>query len=143
MFISTSYLLMVFIPSLVISLIDQLFVKSAYSKWGKTRNSLNLTGHQVGERIRQSAGLTGIRFESTPGQLTDHYDPRTNVVRLSQDIAVKPSVASMAIVAHELGHAQQHAQNSALIGMRNVLVPAMQFSPMVPYMLIIDNYGLF
>jgi Zn-dependent membrane protease YugP len=132
----SAYILMVFIPSLVLSLLAQLFVRSAYSKWGKTRNSLGLSGVEVGERIRRASGMTNVAFESTQGELTDHYDPSSNVVRLSRDIATKPSVASMAIVAHELGHAQQHAQNSVLIGMRNFLVPAMQFSPMVSYGLI-------
>ena len=137
MFISSSYLLMVFIPSLVISLIAQLFVKSAYGKWGKTRNSLNLSGQQVGERIRQSAGLTAIRFESVPGQLTDHYDPRTNVVRLSQDIAVKPSVASMAIVAHELGHAQQDNTGYTPLKFRAALVPMVNIGSYLGWILII------
>lgn len=132
----SAYIMMVFIPSLLLSILAQFFVKSAYSKWGKTRNSLGLTGVEVGERIRRASGMTHVAFEAVPGQLTDHYDPRSNVVRLSQDIAAKPSVASMAIVAHELGHAQQHAQNSVLISMRNFLVPAMQFSPMISYSLI-------
>ena len=132
----SAYIMMVFIPSLLLSILAQFFVKSAYSKWGKTRNSLGLTGVEVGERIRRASGMTNVAFEAVPGQLTDHYDPRSNVVRLSQDIAAKPSVASMAIVAHELGHAQQHAQNSVLISMRNFLVPAMQFSPMISYSLI-------
>jgi Zn-dependent membrane protease YugP len=132
----SAYILMVFIPSLVLSLLAQLFVRSAYSKWGKTRNSLGLSGVEVGERIRRASGMTHVGFEAAQGELTDHYDPSSNVVRLSRDIATKPSVASMAIVAHELGHAQQHAQNSVLIGMRNFLVPAMQFSPMISYGLI-------
>jgi uncharacterized protein len=142
MIFSSSYILMVFIPSMLLSFAAQMFVKSAYSKWGKTRNSQGLTGQQVGERIRQyNSELMGVRFESTQGQLTDHFDPRSNVVRMSQDIAVKPSVAAMAIVAHELGHAQQYAEKSALISMRNFLVPAMKFSPMVSYSLIMA--GLF
>ena len=137
----SAYIWMVFIPSLLLSILAQLFVKSAYSKWGKTRNSLGLTGAEVGERIRRSAGLNQVGFEGVPGQLSDHFDPRSNVVRLSQDIATKPSVAAMAIVAHELGHAQQYAQNSPLITMRSFLVPAMQFSPTVSYLLIF--LGLF
>lgn len=132
----SAYVLMVLIPSLLLSIGAQFFVRSAYNKWGKTRNSLGLTGVEVGERIRRSSGMTDVAFEAVPGELTDHYDPRSHVVRMSQDIAAKPSVASMAIVAHELGHAQQHAQNSVLIGMRNFLVPAMQFSPMISYSLI-------
>jgi Zn-dependent membrane protease YugP len=123
----------VLFPSLVLSLLAQFFVTSAYSKWGKMRNSLNLTGYEVGQRIVRSAGLQGVQFEGTPGQLSDHYDPSSHTVRLSEDIATKSSIASMAIVAHELGHAQQHAGNSILISMRNFLVPAMRLSPTVAY----------
>jgi len=133
----STYLMMVFIPSLILSLLAQLFVSAAYGKWGKTRNSMGLTGVDVGERIRRYSGLMNVQFEGIAGQLTDHYDPRSQVVRLSQDVATKPSVAAMAIVAHELGHAQQHAEKSVFMSMRNVLVPAMQFSPMVSYGLIL------
>jgi uncharacterized protein len=69
--------------------------------------------------------------------MTDHYDPGSQVVRLSQDVAAKSSVASMAIVAHEFGHVQQHQQNSVLMQMRSFLVPAVQFSPMISYGLIL------
>lgn len=131
-----TYLVWVLIPSLALSLLAQMFVSSAYHKWGNTRNAIGLTGAQVGERIRRMTGLTAVTFEATPGHLTDHFDPTGNVVRLSQDVATKPSVASMAIVAHELGHAQQYQENSILIGMRSFLVPAMRFSPSVAYLLI-------
>jgi Zn-dependent membrane protease YugP len=95
-----------------------------------------MTGAQVAQRIMRAAGLTDVRLESTPGRMSDHYDPRTHTVRMSMDVAAKPSVASMAIVAHELGHAQQHAERSGLIAMRNFLVPAMQISPTIAYGLI-------
>ncbi len=132
----TNYLFLVMIPSLLLSLAAQAFVSSAFAKWSNTRNSSGMTGPQVAQRIMRSAGLTDVRLESTPGRMSDHYDPRTHTVRMSMDVAAKPSVASMAIVAHELGHAQQHAQHSPLIGLRNFLVPAMQISPTISYGLI-------
>lgn len=132
----TNYLFLVMIPSLLLSFAAQAFVSSAFAKWSNTRNSSGMTGPQVAQRIMRTAGLTDVRLESTPGRMSDHYDPRTHTVRMSMDVAAKPSVASMAIVAHELGHAQQHAQNSPLIGLRNFLVPAMQISPTVSYGLI-------
>lgn len=137
MIFDPAYLMMVFIPSLVLSGLAQLFVKYAYRKWGKTRNTLGLTGVQIGERIKRASGMMDVQFEGTPGELTDHYDPRTHVVRMSESIATRPSVAAMAIVAHELGHAQQHAERSALISLRNIFVPAMRFSPSLSYMMII------
>lgn len=136
-FFDSTYLFMVMIPSLVLSLGAQFFVQSAFAKWGKTRNTLGLTGVEVGERIVRSAGLGGVQFEGIAGTMTDHYDPNGHIVRMSQDVATRPSVAAMAIVAHELGHAQQHQENSILITARTFLVPAMRFSPTLAYGLII------
>lgn len=140
MFFDTNYLLFVMVPSLLLSLGAQLFVRSAFSRWSNTRNSINLNGLEVGERIKRASGMMDVRFEGVPGQMTDHYDPSGHVVRMSQDVATKPSVAAMAIVAHELGHAQQHQQNSALIAMRSFLVPAMSISPNLAYGLIFAGF---
>ncbi|MEO0564918.1 MAG: zinc metallopeptidase, partial [Chloroflexota bacterium] len=95
------------------------------------------TGIEVGNYLVQHAGLPGVSFEGTPGRLSDHYDPSSHTVRMSQDIASKASVASMAIVAHELGHAQQHQEESPLIAMRSFLIPAMTLSPNVAMGLIL------
>lgn len=138
--------MVIFFVTMIISLGAQLFVKSAYGKWSKIPNSSNLTGLQVGQILLQRTGLgvtyqtaygTNVQFQGIGGTLTDHYDPRKHVVGMSQGVATQPSVASMAIVAHELGHAQQHAQHSPLIAMRNFLVPAVRFSPMASYFLIL------
>lgn len=127
---------MILIPAIILSLAAQFLVSSAFARWGRVRNGAGLSGVQVAERLIRFAGLQGVGLEGTPGQRSDHYDPASHVVRLSQDVAAQPSVAAMAVVAHELGHAQQHAERSILIQMRNFLVPAMQFSPMVSYFLI-------
>ena len=131
MFFDPTYLIFVALPALVLSLAAQAFVNSAYSKWGKTRNSSGLTGVQVAERILDRTNVRGVQLQGVPGRLTDHYDPEKNVVRLSEDIAATPSVAAMAVVAHELGHAQQYQERSALIGMRSFLIPAVRFSPQI------------
>jgi len=135
-FFDANYFIFVLIPSLVLSFGAQMWVRSAYKKWGNTPNGSNLTGIAVGERIKRATGLDAVRFESVAGELTDHFDPADNVVRMSQGVATTPSVASLAIVAHELGHAQQYQENSPLIAMRTFLVPAMRFSPMISYGLI-------
>lgn len=152
-FFDANYLLLVFLPATIISLAAQWYVRSSFSKWGKVRNSANLTGTDVARHIISRAGLgrvnyeraqpglaaaaaTGVTLERTAGAFTDHYDPRSHTVRLSESTANQPSVAAMAVVAHELGHAQQHAENSFLIQMRNVLVPAVQFSPTLGFGLI-------
>lgn len=141
MFFDTNYLLLVLIPSLVLSGLAQLFIRSAYSKWSQTRNSSGLTGVQVAERIMSRTNVRGVNVEGTPGELSDHYDPASHTIRISRGNATVPSVAAMAIVAHELGHAQQHQEKSPLIAARNFLVPAVQFSPTIGYMMIF--LGLF
>jgi Zn-dependent membrane protease YugP len=132
----------IFLITLVISIGAQGLVASAFGRWSKVRNSAGLTGVQVAERLIRSASLQGVGIEGTPGQRTDHFDPAKNVVRMSQEVATVPSVASMAVVAHELGHAQQYQERSLLISLRSFLIPAMQFSPMASYFLIIIGFML-
>jgi Zn-dependent membrane protease YugP len=154
--------LLLFIVTLVISGAAQFFVTSAYKKWSGVHNAVNMTGLQIGRAIvdrttlgdfvntPQSVQMAGqyaqagstISFQRTAGQLTDHYDPRTHSVSLSDGVANQPSVAAMAIVAHELGHAQQHEQASFLMAMRSFLVPAVQFSPQVAYIMIFLGFLL-
>lgn len=143
-----NYMLYVFLPTIVLSLLVQLYLKRAYSKWSQVRNGNNLTGAQVTKALFDRTPLDEIGVEVVPGDMTDHFDPRTNIVRLSQGTATRPSVASMAIAAHELGHVQQYQTGSALIKARNFLVPAVQFSPMVSYVailagLLLNITGLF
>jgi Zn-dependent membrane protease YugP len=137
----SAYMLYVFLPTLVLSLAAQFFLSSTYRRWSNVRNTSNMTGQEVGAFLVRNAGLSGVSFEGTPGRLGDHYDPRTHTVRMSPDIATKPTVASMAIVAHELGHAAQHQDQSAMIAMRSFLLPAMTISPNVAMGLILA--GLF
>ncbi len=141
MFWDGNYFLYVMIPTLLLSLGAQFFVRSAYARWSDVRNSANLSGPNIADRIIRSSNLTGVRVEGTPGELTDHYDPQSHTVRMSESVATRPSVAAMAIIAHELGHAQQHQEHSPLIAMRNFLVPAVQISPTLSYGLIFA--GLF
>lgn len=132
-----NYMLYVFLPTMLLSLGVQLYLRSSYSKWSKIRNSSNMTGMQVGEVLFNRTSLVDIPLQVVPGQMTDHFDPRANIVRLSQGTATQPSVAAMAIAAHELGHVQQYQSGSALIKARNFLVPAVQFSPTVSYIAIL------
>lgn len=156
------FYLVIMVITLVISGAAQMYVTSSYKKWSGVQNAMNMTGLQVGQTIVdrtplgdfvnappsvQAAGQSGpggstIRFQRTAGQLTDHYDPRTHSVSLSDGVASQSSVAAMAIVAHELGHAQQHEQSSVLMAMRSFLVPAVQFSPQVAYIMIFLGFLL-
>ena len=131
------YLLYVFLPVLVMSVGVQIYLKSTFSKWSKVRNSSGLTGMDVGRTLFARTDLEALPLQITSGSLSDNFDPRHQVVNLSQDVAASPSVAGMAGVAHELGHVEQYQKSSALMAARNFLVPAVQFSPMISYIAII------
>ena len=106
-----------------------------------TEQEYRAKASQIKAQARDTAvNRSSINFEAVRGDLTDHYDPRTHTVRLSEGVATRKSVAAMAIVAHELGHAQQHEHNSFLITARNVLVPAVRFSPTIAYILILIGF---
>jgi len=122
MFFNSGYLLWVMLPTLVLTLYAQWRVKSAFAKWSEVPNERGLNGLRTAQIIMQGAGLEHIEVKQTPGFLTDHYDPRDKSINLSEG-SRQPSVAAMAIVAHELGHAEQDKAGSAMLGLRASLVP--------------------
>ena len=138
--IDPTYFWCIFIPTLLISLFVQVYLKSTFSKWSQVRNSAGVTGMQVGQILFNKTSLNGIPLERVHGDLSDHFDPGANVVRLSDSVATRNSVAAMAVCAHELGHVQQYQTGSGLIKMRGALLPALQFSPMLSYIAIL--FGL-
>ncbi len=112
------------LPGLLLALYAQWRVNSAYSKYSQVRNSRNMTGEEVAAFLLRQNGLAGtVNIAGTPGNLSDHYDPRDRTLYLSYDVAKRPSVAAMGIVAHEVGHAVQHAQAYAPLQMRMAIVP--------------------
>jgi Zn-dependent membrane protease YugP len=138
------YYLIFMAPALLFMLYAQWRVQSAYAKWGRVPNSRGLTGAQVAQHIVQHSGgpsigssdsLHGIGLRGISGQLTDNYDPRTNTLSLSQTTINSATVASMAVVAHELGHAEQDMQNYLPMRVRSGLVPLVnigaQFGPIL------------
>ncbi len=137
MFFDWNYILMVMLPALLISGAVQAYMSSSYGKWSRVRNGAGLTGAQVAQAIFQRTSLNDVPLKAIPGKLSDHFDPRTNTVGMSQDVGAGNSVVSMAVTAHELGHVQQHQQRSPLMALRQFLVPAVRLSPMVSYGLII------
>ncbi|MEA5511410.1 zinc metallopeptidase [Crocosphaera sp. UHCC 0190] len=128
------------LPTLVISGITQLYLKSTFSTWSQVANTKGMNGMQVARTLFAKTSLQPIPVEQTPGSLTDHYDPQMNVVRLSEVIANQPSIAAMAVAAHELGHVQQYQTGSGLIAMRNALLPALQFSPTISYLAFVAGF---
>ncbi len=115
------------LPALILALYAQWRVKSTYRRYLQVPNASGMTGLQVVQYLIRSTGLA-LRVERVPGEMTDHYDPRNKVLRLSQGVAQSKSVAAVAIVAHELGHALQDAHAFALLRLRSGLVPVVNFT---------------
>jgi uncharacterized protein len=135
--------IVLFVVTLVISGASQLYIRSTFTKWNSVANGAGLSGAQVGEQLVMRARFggasgpaTGISFSVVPGDLSDRFDPRIRQIGLSQAVASRSTVAAMAVTAHEVGHAQQHAEGTVAMRARSFLVPAVTFSPMVSYLLI-------
>lgn len=124
-------------PALLLVWIAKMRVDGAYKKWGNVPNSLRLRGADVAQRLLQYAGLAGVQLESVAGQLTDHYDPQRNVLRLSQGVGFGTSVAALAITAHEIGHALQDRDGYAPLRFRSAIVPAVNIGSNLGWILIL------
>lgn len=131
-----AYFFFIALPTLVLSGLAQMYLQSTFSKWDRIPNTEQMTGMEVAQTLFARTSLQTIPVERTGGALTDHYDPRANIVRLSTVIADKPSIGAMAVAAHELGHVQQYQTKSGLIVLRGFLMPALRFSPTVSYIAI-------
>lgn len=116
------------IPALLLALWAQIMVQSNFSRYSQVRSRVGMTGAELARFILDSAGLYDVKIESIPGSLTDHYDPRSKVVRLSQATYGSDSIAALGVVAHEIGHAIQHANNYVPIVIRNAIAPIASFS---------------
>ena len=114
------------LPALILAFYAQWRVKSAYNKWLRVRNTRGLTGLQAARMLLNYNNLGHVSVEGTPGSLTDHYDPRTQTMRLSADVANSSSVAAVAVVAHEIGHAVQDAEAYVPMKVRSAIVPGVQ-----------------
>jgi len=134
-FFNTEYLCFM-VPAFLLVMAAQLFVNSAYSKWGRVRVRSGITGAQAAQRLMRSGGLMDVRLERVGGKLTDHYDPRQKVLRLSQGVADTPSVAAVAVAAHELGHAMQDADDYLPLRFRAALVPAVSIGSWLGWIMI-------
>jgi Zn-dependent membrane protease YugP len=135
-YIDPVYFWYVFIPTILISMGVQIYLRSTFSRWSNVKNSRGLVGPDAGRLIFAATSLNSIPIQRIRGTMTDHFDPGDNVVRLSDPVTTQPSVASMAVTAHELGHVQQYQTGSALIKARGFLLPALQFSPTISYISI-------
>jgi uncharacterized protein len=139
MFLYNPTYLLFMAPAFVLMLITSFYVKSAYRKWSQVGARSGLTGVQAAQRLIQAGGLYGVQVQPVAGNLTDNYDPRTKILHLSQGVAQVPSVASLAVAAHELGHAQQDAEGYFPLRFRSALVPMVNIGSYLGWILIMGG----
>lgn len=136
MFYFNSQYLLFMVPAILAMLAAQLYVNSVYRKWGKVPTSSGAAGLDAIRRILSRTEMEDIRIQQIPGQLTDHYDPRKKELYLSPSVYQGNSVASVAIAAHELGHAQQDQDGYFPLQLRSMLVPAVNIGSTLGWILI-------
>lgn len=122
--------------SLVIVFAAQGLVKSRYSKFSKILNMRGITGAEAAKAVLEANGVYGVNIEAVNGTLTDHYDPRNNTIRLSQDVYNSTSIAAVGIASHEAGHAVQYAKKYVPIKLRTAILPFARFGPMFGIILV-------
>ncbi len=121
------------LPPLLLVLWAQAKVSGAYSKYSQVRNMAGVTGAQVASTLLRNRGLYDVSIHQVPGNLTDHYNPLNRTLNLSEGVYHSPSVASMGIVAHEVGHAIQHAQGYVPLKARSAIVPVVNLGSTLGY----------
>lgn len=126
--------------SLVVTLAAQMFVTTTYSKYKKKKVNSNKTGSEVAREILAKNGLDNIYVVETAGNLTDHYDPKRNTIRLSSEIFHGTSIAACAVAAHEVGHAIQYKEGYTPIKIRNTILPIVNFSSKAGYFAILISF---
>lgn len=136
MYFDSTYLIV--LPAIIFALIAQVMVKTTFSKYSSESNQHGYTAKEVARKILDENGLYNVSIEYISGNLTDHYDPSSNVIRLSDSVYNSTSVAAIGVAAHEVGHAIQHAQGYAPIKIRQAIIPITQIGSnlAVPLVLI-------
>ena len=135
------YILYVMIPGMIISGGASLLVKAAFNRYSKVRSRRGYTGAQAAARLLQMAGITDVQIVPTSGYLSDHYNPQSKQLALSESVYSSNSLAAVGVACHEAGHAIQHATNYAPLGIRSALVPAAGIGSNIGYMVM--ALGLF
>lgn len=136
MFFFNSTYLIYMIPAFLLMALTSWYVKSAYNKWSRVQALSRLTGAQAAQKLIMAGNLNGVQIQGTAGNLSDHYDPRNKTLYLSQGVANVASVASVAVAAHELGHAMQDAQDYFPLRFRSALVPMVNIGSNLGWILI-------
>lgn len=132
-YIDPTYLIL--IPAILISAWAQFKVSSTFNKYSTVRSINGYTGAQVARILLNDAGIQEVEIQQVPGKLSDHYDPRAKVLRLSSDVYGSTSVASIGVAAHEVGHAIQDKESYSALVFRNAIVPVVNFSSSLSWIL--------
>ena len=130
------------VPAMILGFIAQAAVQGRFKQYSQVRTMRGLTGAQVARQILDTNGLSGVSIEETQGFLSDNYDPRSQTLRLSPDVARSASVAAVGVAAHESGHALQHAQGYAPLQLRSAMVPTVQFGSWLSPIVIMIGFLL-
>ena len=136
------YYLILVVPAIILSLVAQMLVKKTYSKWSRVRNSRNITGAMAAQRVLSYYGINNVQIGQSSGKLSDHYDPSSNIIRLSPEVYSGSSIAAVGIACHEAGHAAQHAENYLPIKIRNKILPIANLGYSFGVMLAVIGYFL-
>ena len=136
------YYIILVVPALILSVIAQIGVKGTYKRYSGILNSRGLTGAAAAQKVLAFYGIYNVRIEQVSGKLTDHYDPRANVIRLSSGVYSGSSIAAVGVACHEAGHAAQHAQNYVPIKIRNAILPVANIGSSAGIYLAIIGYFL-
>jgi len=131
-----TYLVLV-LPCIILSLWASSNVNSTFKKYSRQYSSRRLTAAEAAQRVLRHNGVTGVRIDRVSGNLTDHFDPRTNVIRLSDSVYSSTSTAAIGVACHEAGHAVQYAQNYAPIKLRSAIIPLTNFGSRIAMPLIL------
>jgi len=133
--------MIILIPAIILSLYAQMKVSSTFKKYSQVGSISGRNGAQLARMLLDRAGLSHVKVEHISGQLSDHYDPRDQVLRLSDSVYGSNSVAALGVAAHEVGHAIQHGEQYAPLVLRNAIVPVVNFASMASFPLLL--IGLF
>jgi Zn-dependent membrane protease YugP len=139
-FFDPIYLLFI-LPGLALSLFASARTKSAFNKYSKVRTMRGLTGAQAADELLRGAGITDVKIVRSQGMLSDHYNPLTKTLALSEGVYASNSIAAVGVAAHEAGHAKQHAHNYAPLWIRSALVPTANIGSSIGY--IVMAHGLY
>ena len=129
--------MIILIPAIIFTMYAQAKVNSNFRRYSKVRNVRNMTGAEAARIMLDAGGLRNVQIEQTRGSLTDHYDPRKRVLRLSQSVYSVNSIAAVSVACHEAGHALQHAEKYKPLTIRNSIVPVVSFASNLTWPLIV------